>query len=260
MLKKIIFLFLIFCLILSGCGKKEVVQDDLSKIFERGKLVVGVRDDTAPFGFRDEKGNLIGYDIDLSREIAKGILGDESKVEFVPVTASNRIMKLSSGEVDILVATMSVTNQRLQILNFSAPYYVAGQAILVNTASKCTSLRDFRGKKLIIVFGSTSENNLRSNVPEIEVIGFKTYPDAYKALKAGKAEGIVSDDTILMGYALKDKSVKLLPKRYSKEPYAVALRKESDSKRLLSSVDYVIENLQNSGKLFRMQEKWGLKD
>lgn len=260
MLKKIIFLFLLFCLILTGCGKKDVPKDDLSKILERGKLIVGVRDDTAPFGFRDENGNLIGYDIDLSREIAKGIFGDESKIEFVPVTASNRIMKLSSGEVDILVATMSVTNQRLRILNFSTPYYIAGQAILVNTSSKYTSLRDFRGKKLIIVFGSTSEDNLRSNVPEIEVVGFKTYPDAYNALKTEKAQGIVSDDTILMGYALKDKSVKLLPKRYSKEPYAVALRKESDSDRLLSSVNYVLKTLQDSGKLFRMQEKWNLKN
>lgn len=260
MVKKIVFLLLLICFVCSGCIKKETPKDDLTKILERGKLIVGVRDDTAPFGFRDEKGNLVGYDIDLAKNIAKGILGSEKKLEFVPVTASNRIIKLSSGEVDMLIATMSITNNRLQILNFSAPYYFAGQAILVNKSSKAASLRDFQGKRLIIVFGSTSEGTLRTNVPEVEVVGFKTYHDAYKALKAGKAEGLVADDTILMNYALKDSSVKVLPKRYSKEPYAVALRKESDSDRLLASVDYIIENLQSTGRLFRIQEKWNIKE
>lgn len=235
-------------------------SDDLAKILKRGKLIVGVRNDTTPFGFKDEKGNLVGYDIDLAKELANGILGDREKIEFVPVTASNRIMKLNSGEVDILVATMSVTNQRLQILNFSTPYYIAGQAILVNSSSKATGLSDFFGKRLIIVFGSVSEETLKSSVPEVKVIGFKTYPDAYKALKEGKADGIVSDDTILMDYALRDNSVRILPKRYSKEPYAVAVRKESDSQRLLDSINYIIENLQSSGKLFRMQENWKIKN
>lgn len=259
MIKRIIFLLLMVCFICCGCVKKEVPKDDLTKILERGKLIVGVRDDTAPFGFRDEKGNLIGYDIDLAKHIAKGILGSEKKIEFVPVNASNRIIKLSSGEVDMLVATMSITNNRLQILNFSTPYYYAGQAILVNKSSKMTSLRDFQGKRLIVVFGSTSEGTLRTNVPEVEIIGFKTYREAYKALKAGKAEGLVADDSILMNYAAKDSSVKILPKRYSKEPYAVAVRKESDSDRLLESIDYIIETYQSNGLLFRMQEKWKLK-
>lgn len=259
MIKKIIFLLLLICLISCGCRKKEAPSDDLAKILKRGKLIVGVRNDTTPFGFKDEKGNLTGYDIDLAKELTRGLLGDESKVEFVPVTASNRILKLDSGEVDILVATMSVTNQRMQIIDFSKPYYIAGQAILVNKDSKASGLSDFFGKRLIIVFGSISEETLKTSVPEVKVIGFKTYPDAYKALKSGKAEGIVSDDTILMDYAQRDKSVRLLPKRYSKEPYAVAVRKSEESQRLLDSIDYIIDNLQSSGKLFRMQEKWNIK-
>ena len=195
----------------------------------------------------------------MAKLIAKAILGDEKKVEFVPVTASNRILKLNSGEVDCLIATMSITAQRQQILNFSSPYYMAGQAILVKNSSKATSLRDFSGKKLIIVFGSTSERNLRSNVPEVTIIGYKTYQEAYNALKAGKADGIVADDTILLGFSTNDKSVKILPKRYSKEPYAVVFRKDEASSNFNSKVDYIIENLQSSGKLNRLQEKWKIK-
>lgn len=212
-MKKILLVILFLCLFICGCGKKEQPQDDLAKITKKGEIIVGVRDDTEPFGFRDKDGNLTGFDIELSKIIAKNILGDENKIKFVPVTASNRIEKLISGEVDILVATMSITEQRQIILDFSAPYYIAGQAILTKASNKASSLLDFRNKKLIVVFGSTSERNLRLNMPDVEILGFKTYNEAYNALKAGKADGIVADDTILIKYSLNDKSVKLLPKR-----------------------------------------------
>lgn len=258
-MKKIVLALLFLCLICCSCGKKSVINDDLTTITQRDRLIVGIRNDAPPFGFKDKNGFTVGYDADLARLIAKGILGDEKKVEFVPVTASNRIMKLNSGEVDCLIATMSITTQRQQFLNFSTPYYMAGQAILVRSSSKATSLRDFTGKKLIIVFGSTSEKNLRSNVPEVTVIGYKTYNDAYNALKNGKAGGIVADDTILLGFSTNDKSVKLLPKRYSKEPYAVVFRKDDASINFTNKVNYIVENLQSTGRLNRLQEKWKIK-
>lgn len=258
-MKKIVLALLFLCLICCSCGKKNVINDDLTTITQRDRLIVGIRNDAPPFGFKDKNGFTVGYDADLARLIAKGILGDEKKVEFVPVTASNRIMKLNSGEVDCLIATMSITTQRQQFLNFSTPYYMAGQAILVRSSSKATSLRDFTGKKLIIVFGSTSEKNLRSNVPEVTVIGYKTYNDAYNALKNGKADGIVADDTVLLGFSTNDKSVKLLPKRYSKEPYAVVFRKDDASINFTNKVNYIVENLQSTGRLNRLQEKWKIK-
>lgn len=258
-MKKIVLALLFLCLICCSCGKKSVINDDLTTITQRDRLIVGIRNDAPPFGFKDKNGFTVGYDADLARLIAKGILGDEKKVEFVPVTASNRIMKLNSGEVDCLIATMSITTQRQQFLYFSTPYYMAGQAILVRSSSKATSLRDFTGKKLIIVFGSTSEKNLRSNVPEVTVIGYKTYNDAYNALKNGKADGIVADDTVLLGFSTNDKSVKLLPKRYSKEPYAVVFRKDDASINFTNKVNYIVENLQSTGRLNRLQEKWKIK-
>ena len=258
-MKKIVLALLFLCLICCSCGKKSVINDDLTTITQRDRLIVGIRNDAPPFGFKDKNGFTVAYDADLARLIAKGILGDEKKVEFVPVTASNRIMKLNSGEVDCLIATMSITTQRQQFLNFSTPYYMAGQAILVRSSSKATSLRDFTGKKLIIVFGSTSEKNLRSNVPEVTVIGYKTYNDAYNALKNGKADGIVADDTVLLGFSTNDKSVKLLPKRYSKEPYAVVFRKDDASINFTNKVNYIVENLQSTGRLNRLQEKWKIK-
>ena len=255
----ITFLIAIFaCIGLCGCLKREEPKDDMDIILERGKLIVGVRNDTAPFGFTDKNGNLAGYDIDLAKKITKSIFGTEDKLELVPVTASNRIMKLSSGQVDMLIATMTMTQQRMAILDFSIPYYIAGQAILVKKSSPYTNLKEFKGKRLIVVYGSTSEQNLRMNAPEVDIVGYKTYKEAFKALIEGKAEGVVADDTILIGYAQKDSSVKILPYRYTREPYAVAFRKETESEDLKDKVDYIIQYLQGTGKLERMQEKWGL--
>lgn len=114
------------------------------------------------------------------------------------------------------------------------------------------------GKRAIIVFGSTSERSLRSAVPNVGILGYKTYTDAYNALKKGRADAIVSDDTILLGLALKDNSVVLLPKRYSKEPYGVAFRKGAESKNLIKAVNNIIDIETRNGNLKKIQKTFGI--
>ena len=258
--KVILFLFLIM-LICTGCGKNnsEDKVSTLDTIVKRGSVNIGVKTDIYPFGYIDKNGKNAGYDIDIAKEIGKGIFGEYGKVKFIPVTSSNRMMKLYSEEADMLIATMSVTSARTQILEFSDTYYMAGQSILVKNGSKIKSLRDLSGKKVIIVFGSTSERSLRGAVPNVGIIGYKTYDEAYKALKVGKADAIVSDDTILLGFALKDNSVKLLPKKYTKEPYAVAFRKGSESDELVKIVNQVIGNMRHDGTLRKLQKDYKIK-
>lgn len=260
MIKRIITLLILTVIICSGCGKKEEIQaNDLNTIMNRGELIVGVKTDAYPFGFYDKKGHISGYDASLARLIARGILGSDKKVRFVPVTSSERMLKLYSGEVDMIIATMSVTPKRQEILDFSDSYYTAGQAILVKKGSDITSLKDLSGKRVIIVFGSTSEKSLRTAVSNVGIRGYKTYPTAYKALKDGKADAIVADDTILMGFSLQDNDVVLLPKRYSKEPYAVAFRKGRESKDLIKAVNTVISVETRNGHLKQIQESFGIK-
>ncbi len=260
MIKRIITLLILTVIICSGCGKKdEVPANDLNTIITRGELIVGVKTDAYPFGFYDKKGHISGYDVSLARLIARGILGNDKKVRFVPVTSSERMMKLYSGEVDMIIATMSVTPKRQEILDFSNSYYTAGQALLVKKGSDITSLKDLNGKRAIIVFGSTSEKSLRSAVSNVGIRGYKTYPAAYKALKEGKADAIVGDDTILMGFSLQDNDVVLLPKRYSREPYAVALRKGRESRDLIKAINTVINVETRNGHLKQIQESFGIK-
>jgi len=261
MYKKLLSLLILIIFICCGCAKKqdEPAVSDLNTITNRGELIVGIKTDTYPFGFYDKKGHIIGYDAALARLIAKGLLGSEGKVKFIPVTASDRMMKLYSGDVDMVIATMSITPKRQEILDFSSSYYTAGQAVMVRKDSPVRTLRDLNGRKAIIVFGSTSERSLRMAVPNVGIVGYRTYPDAFKALKSGKADAIVSDDTILLGLALKDDSVKLLPKRYTKEPYAVAFRKGAESKELIKAVDNVIEIETRNGTLKKVQKSFGIK-
>lgn len=228
----------------------------LAEITQRGKLIVGVKYDTKPFGYIDKNQHLLGLDVDLAKLIAKSILGDENKVEFKQVTPSNRILALNSGQVDMIIATMTVTPQRNEVVDFSVPYYIAGQAILVPTDSKISTMSDLNGKRVIIVFGSTAEKNLRLIAPEAKISGYKTYTDAYSALKQGRADAITSDDTILMGFAMQDKTLKLLPKRYSKEPYAVAFRKGAVTTELKEKVDFIIKDMIKTGDMNQLKAKW----
>ena len=247
----------IFC----GCTKpkKEPVVNTLNDITKRGEVIVGVKTDTYPFGYQDKNGKYAGYDIDLAKLIGKEIFGEDNKVKFVPVTAADRMMKLFNEDVDMIIATMSITSSRLQLLDFSNPYYIAGQSVLVKKGSKIKGLRDLNGKKAIIVFGTSSESSLRAAVPNVKIIGYKTYNEAVNGLKQGKADAIVSDDTILIGLSLKDANLVLLPKRYSREPYAVALRKGIESEDLVRTVNNVIDETSRNGTLQKLQKNYGIK-
>ena len=107
MFKKLFAIMILTIVLFCGCGKKQddTVVSKLSEIMSKDKIVVGIKTDAYPFGYIDKKGHYAGYDVTLGRVIAKGLLGDEKKVKFVPVTASDRMMKLYSDEVDMLIAT-----------------------------------------------------------------------------------------------------------------------------------------------------------
>lgn len=255
--KLLVFIALCFAIITAGCtNNEEVSKNQLDNILKNDKIVFGVKFDTKPFGFMNEKQELQGFDVDLARYITKSILGDANKAEFKQVTPSNRILALNSGQVDMIIATMSVTPSRSQIVDFSTPYYMAGQAVLTSKSSNINSISDLNGKRVVIIFGSTAEQNLRMMAPDAKIIGFKTYTSGYSALKQDRADAMASDDTILMGFVENDKSLKLLPKRYTKEPYAIAFKKGIETQSLQERVNFVLKEMRGSGELAKLKNKW----
>ncbi len=97
---------------------------------------------------------------------------------------------------------------------------------------------------------------MKNLVPTANLLGFRSYPDAYKALKAGKINAITSDDTILSRFAVDDNSVKLLPKRYSREPYGIAFKKGNSTIKFKENIDFAIRDMQQKNVIPRLRKQW----
>lgn len=258
MIKKLS-LFLLFCvLFLTGCTNAEKNRDTYQSIIERDKLIVGVVYDAKPFGFLDKDSELKGVDIDVAKEIAKRLLGDEDKIEFKQVSSATRIQSITTGEVDMVVATMTITPQRKLIVDFSDPYYIAGQAIVVPNSSKINSVSDLNDKSVIVVLGTTGEKNLRYFAPGAILQGYKNYSSAFNAFKKNNAEALTTDDTIIMGFLMDNQGYKILPKRLTQEPYGVAFKNSDDSKILKTKVNRIISDMKSDGTIKKIEKKWGL--
>ena len=169
------------------------------------------------------------------------------------------MLKVSTGEADIVISTVTITPQREQIVSFSIPYDIAGQAILVKSNSSISSMTDLSGLNVGVVFGTTAEKNMRNLVPNANLLGFKSYQDAYLALKDGRINAITSDDVILKRFATNDSSVKLLPKRYSKEHYGIAFKKGASTNKLKEHLDFLIGDLQSKNVISKLRKTWGIE-
>ena len=258
----ILLLVLLFAVWIYGIvytPEEEFGEDDLYQaIVSRGKIKVGINTDSKPFGFYDQNGKIDGYDADLAHYIAQYIVKNPDAVEFIPVTPSNRLIKASTREVDIVISTVTITPQRQEIVSFSIPYDYAGQAVLTLRRSSIKSLADLSGQTVGVIFGTTAEKNMQKLVPTANIRGFKSYNDAYLALKNGQINAITSDDTILSRYTYSDNDVILLPKRYSNEPYGIAFKKGDTTIKLKENLDFAIKDMKQKGVILRLHNKWGL--
>ena len=254
------FLFLVAIYALLFPYPSEFAECDLyEEIIQRGKIKVGINAESKPFGFYDEKGNLAGYDVDLAKYIAQYILKNPENIELIPVTPSNRLIKASTGEVDVVISTVTITPQRQEIVSFSIPYDAAGQAVLVKSNSQIKSISDLAGQVVGVIFGTTAEKNMSNLVPTASLRGFKSYQEAYEALKAGQINAVTSDDTILNSFVISDSSVKLLPKRYSHEPYGIAFKKGKSTRKLKENLDFAIKDMKQKNIILRLRKRWNLE-
>lgn len=255
-MKKILCLIIMSLLLLTACTKKEK-ENTLDKIINRNLIIAGVKQDAGPFGHINEKGQYDGFDIDVAKYIANKLTGSEKNIKFVPVTSNTRIEAVTSGEVDMIIATMSNTESRRYIIDFSIPYYTAGQTAVVKNKSKIYSFADLKDKTTIVVMGSTSEQNLRRVIPTARIVGYSTYKEAFQALKDGKGDALSSDDTIISGFIAKNKGFRVLKGRISAEHYSIGI-KQTDDKLLKETLDSIITEMKNNGTLKELKKKWSL--
>ncbi|PEY42134.1 glutamine ABC transporter substrate-binding protein [Bacillus cereus] len=256
----------LFTLIVAGCGSKKETSKEVSKetsggkvvdqIKKRGKLVVGVKNDTNLFGLKNPTtGKVEGFDVDIAKALAKKILGDESKVELKEVTSKTRIPMLKNGDIDAIIATMTITEDRKKEVDFSDVYFKAGQSLLVKKGSKIKSIDDVKsGVKVLAVKGSTSTQNVRKKSPEATVLEFENYSEAFTALKAGKGDVLTTDNAILYGMAKQDANYQVVGKIFTDEPYGIAVQKGSTD--LTKAINDLLKDMKANGEYDKLYEKW----
>ncbi|WP_369795785.1 glutamate ABC transporter substrate-binding protein [Fictibacillus sp. FJAT-27399] len=244
---------------LSACGSDKTggeSKDTLSAIKKRGKLVVGVKYDTNLFGYKDpSSGKVEGFDIDIAKALAKKIFGDEKKLELKEVTSKTRVQMLKNGDIDAIIATMTITEDRKKEVNFSDVYFKAGQSLLVKKGSKIQGIDDVKkGTKVLAVKGSTSVQNIKDKSPDAQVLEFENYAEAFTALKAGKGDALTTDNSILYGMADQDSNYQLVGQPFTDEPYGIALNKGDD--KFTKYVNKFLKELKDSGEYDKIKSKW----
>jgi aspartate/glutamate/glutamine transport system substrate-binding protein len=228
----------------------------LEKIKKRGKLIVGVKYDLNLFGLKNpETGKVEGFDIDIAKGLAKKILGDENKIELKEVTSKTRIPMLNNGEIDAIIATMTITEERKKEVDFSDVYFMAGQSLLVKKDSKINSVKDLKkGMTVLTAKGSTSAQNIRKVAPEVNVLEFENYAEAFTALKAGQGDALTTDNALLLGMAKQDPNYRVLDETFTEEPYGIAVRK--GDKELLQVINEYLKEIKENGEYDKIYEKW----
>lgn len=257
MIKKILFLSILFSIIiLSSCTKNK---DDLyESILKKDKIIVGISFDSKPFGFKDSDGQIKGLEADLSREIAGRLLGSKDKVVFKDITAQERINAAKSGNVDMVISTMTITPQRKKIVDFSEPYFVAGQVICVRKDSKIDSLYDLINKRVIVILGTTGEKNIKRFAPNALIQGYANNSDAIDAFKSGLGEAITTDDALLQGLVMENEDYIILPEKLTKEPYGIAFKKARQTNVFKKNINNILNDMKQDGTLSNLEDKWGI--
>jgi putative glutamine transport system substrate-binding protein len=237
----------------------DALPAEVQAIADRGVLKVGVKVDVPQFGFMNPDTNeQEGLEADLAREIAKRIVGDESKVEFQAVTAKTRGPLLDNNEVDMVIATFTITEERKLSYNFTQPYFVDGIGFLVKRDLGATTIKDLDGKTIAVAQSATTKDALDEKAAELGITfkysEYASYPEAKTALISGRVDAFSVDKSILLGYV--DDSTILLEETFKPQEYGIASK--FDNKELAAYLDDFIGEIKGNGTLDALIQKWNL--
>ena len=194
-------------------------------IKQAGRWRIGVKCDTPPFGYVDLKGRNTGYDIEVARWFSRFAFGRANRVTFTCVTTASRIPTLTSGKIDLIIATMTFTHARAQTIDFSKPYYVATGRLLVPKESSLRVGAQLAGKTITTTGGSVYDRWVTKCFKDTKLLLFQSPTLALAALKDGRADGEMFDDSFVLGVATSDPSLKLTPERFLKLPWGIGIVK-----------------------------------
>lgn len=240
-------------LVLSACGGDDGGDDGGDTGAGGGgdgdTLTIGIKFDQPGLGLRDGD-TYTGMDVDIARAVAEKLGYSEDQIEFVETPSAQRETMLDTGQVDMIVATYSITDSRKETVQFAGPYFVAGQDLLVAADSDITGPDDLDGRILCSVAGSTSAQNVKDAVPGVQLQEYATYSECLEQLANGTIEALTTDDTILAGYAAQEQyagQFKVVGNTFSTENYGVGLPKGDTD--LCEEINGYLEELWDDGTM-----------
>lgn len=253
--------YLILALSLLGlalAGTVSAQENTLEKIQAAGKIVVGVKTDYPPWGMRDSDGNIVGMEIDMAQDIADR-LGVE--LELIPVVASNRMQFLEQGKIDLILATMSDTEARREVVGIVEPnYYASGINVLARKQLGLTSWEELEGKPVCGVQGAWY-NKMVSEKFGAESVTFTGVPEVEQALMAGSCAAWLYDDSAFVT-RLQDQEkwgeFEMPLETTDFAPWGIAVPLAEREGPYGEFISEVIADWHKAGTLVELEAKWGI--
>ncbi|OPG34635.1 transporter substrate-binding domain-containing protein [Helicobacter pylori] len=239
-----LFLVLI-ALVFNACSDSHKEKKDaLEVIKQRGVLKVGVFSDKPPFGSVDSKGKYQGYDVVIAKRMALDLLGDENKIEFIPVEASARVEFLKANKVDIIMANFTRTKEREKVVDFAKPYMKVALGV-ISKDGVIKNIEELKDKELIVNKGTTADFYFTKNYPNIKLLKFEQNTETFLALLNNKATALAHDNTLLLAWTKQHPEFKLgITSLGDKDVIAPAIKKGNP--KLLEWLNNEIDSLISS--------------
>lgn len=251
-------------LALSGCagGTDDAGTDEepaatfeagttMARLQEAGEITIGTKFDQPLFGLVGPSGDPEGFDVEIGKIIASELGIDEENITWTETVSANREPFIENGQVDLVVATYTINDDRKKVISFAGPYYMAGQSILVLADNDdITSEEDLVGQPVCSVTGSTPAANLKEL--GAEVLETDTYSNCLEPLRSGKVVAVSTDNVILAGLAAQNEGeFKVVGEPFTEEPYGIGVQLDDTDFRMF--INDVLEKSYEDG---RYEEAW----
>ena len=250
----ILILSLILCISLSIFSKKQITTEDgtLSKILKSQKIIVGTEGSYPPFNYYNEENELIGFDIDVIKEISKR-MEIEIKLEAIPwIELFN---KLKKNEVDLIIAAITITPERSQEMLFSDSYFKTGQVIIIKKSNtEINKPEDLSDKKVGTQVGTTSTEEALKYASNIKFITYDEAPHAIEDLKKDILDAAIIDFEVATEIVKNNDELKIIGDLLSEEYYGIAMDRENIE--LMQKINEILQEMQDDGTMDELKEKW----
>lgn len=223
---KLLFALIALAGVIASSGVANAANK-LQDIIDRGYVIVGTSSTNPPFGFKDESGDLVGFDIEVGKLIAAGLFGDPSKVEFDLISLEARWSSLQTDKVDAIVMITTVLPDRLKRVAFTPAYVDSGMGVIVRSDAKIKRLADLDQDNVTVATLTVPYqiDLIKSNAPNAKIVSFETVDQQFLALKSGRAQAMEIDLPVGMWYAGKDDNVELVPELFTGfQNYSIAYK------------------------------------